>query len=115
MSENSNFTVVTGQATKWAADITVNDCKKYGKVCSCNISAQKATGTLTAGEALFSLPWGVNVVASGAFYTVVGRNTTSGASGAISVKINPDYNTVSPVVNYSEYNQVLCYLTYLTQ
>lgn len=115
---NSNLTnvsnslaVVTGSATKWAADITLNNCKKVGKLCFCSVYAYKASGTITAEEALFSLPW---VPTSAAYFTVVGRNTATGATEPITTYIETEYGTVRATSAHSGSNEVRCYFAYIT-
>ena len=107
--------MITAQATKWAAEIAVNDCKKFGKICFCNVHAYKATGTLVSDETLFSLPWKPNVNANNAFISAVGRNRSNGTTGAITIRIDPEYNTVITTENYSNYNEVRCYIVYLAE
>lgn len=105
------MTVVTGSATKWAADFTLNNCKKVGKLCFCSVYAYKASGTITAEEALFSLPW---VPTSAAYFTVVGRNTANGATEPITTYIETEYGTVRATSDHSGSNEVRCYFAYIT-
>ena len=108
---SNSLTVVTGSATKWAADITLNNCKKVGKLCFCSVYAYKASGTITAEEALFSLPW---VPTSAAYFTVVGRNTATGATEPITTYIETEYGTVRATSAHSGSNEVRCYFAYIT-
>lgn len=108
---NSNLTVVTGTAVKWTADITINDCKKVGKLCFCNVYASKASGTITADESLFSVPWKPN---NAAYFVVTGRNTTSGATEPIPVYIETEYSTIRATSAHSGSNEVRCYFAYIT-
>lgn len=108
---SNSLAVVTGSATKWAADITLNNCKKVGKLCFCSVYAYKASGTITAEEALFSLPW---VPTSAAYFTVVGRNTATGATEPITTYIETEYGTVRATSAHSGSNEVRCYFAYIT-
>lgn len=108
---SNSLAVVTGSATKWAADITLNNCKKVGKLCFCSVYAYKASGTITAEEALFSLPW---VPTSAAYFTVVGRNTATGATEPITTYIETEYGTIRATSAHSGSNEVRCYFAYIT-
>ena len=106
------MTVITGQAKPWEAKVTLNNCKKIGKIAFCEIWAYKESGTLIAQESLFSLPW--KPESSNMHACAVGRVTSTGATVPIIADIDDQYGVVRVNQSQDLVNEIKFYLVYLT-
>lgn len=112
---NSDLAVTTGTATAWAGTITQNNCKKYGKLCVCDVRAYKSTSTLIANESLFALPWAPDINDTISFVSVA-RNTTNGSTKPMTAYLSPEsaYRTVASAETDSNFNELRCHIVYMT-
>lgn len=109
---NRDMAAVTEQAKPWGAKVTINNCKKIGKIAFCEIWAYKESGTLIAQESLFSLPW--KPESSNMHVCAVGRNTSTGITIPIVADIDDQYGVVRVNQNQDLVNEIRFYLVYLT-
>lgn len=109
---NRDMAAVTEQAKPWEAKVTINNCKKIGKIAFCEIWAYKESGTLIAQESLFSLPW--KPESSNMHVCAVGRATNTGATVPVIVDIDEQYGVVRANQDQDSVNEIRFYLVYLT-
>lgn len=109
---NRDMAAVTEQAKPWGAKVTINNCKKIGKIAFCEIWAYKESGALIAQESLFSLPW--KPESSNMHVCAVGRATNTGATVPVIVDIDEQYGVVRANQDQDSVNEIRFYLVYLT-
>ena len=105
------MTPIIGQATEWSGKITVNDCKRLGKIAVCRVWAYKESGPLLANESILSLPWRGKGLADDV--CAVGRVTSTGEVFPLVVNIDPDYAVVRVIQDQEKINEIRMQITYL--